>query len=266
MPGGEPTTGRTTVDAGERALRAARRAERLVGMGRSVEAVATLRRAMAAGADRYECALEIARICRELGLWTQALNAAEEAVSADPTRLPAREIVIALRLRGRDFEGAIEAGRALLKIDPRHLNARDVLGAAYVGLGNVEAAMEMAREMVRLDPGEPGHHFKLGLLNEDRGNIRAAVDEFERVLQMDPDDELAESTREQLDTLDLHQVHMIMVLAEDDPAFWGRLTRDPMAAARSRGFRLSSIGWRRLARAVQYSLQAEEPEDGPTIH
>jgi tetratricopeptide (TPR) repeat protein len=233
----------TTLDA----ARALRRARRQARQGDYAAAIDSLEAAIRLGADPYDCYLRQASLYRSLGRWGDAVTSAEKAVERGPNRLAAREAVIALLLQVRDYERAVEASRELIRIAPRHMPARDALGAAYMGLGDVDAAIRVANEMIRLETGNPVHRFKRAMLLQHKGEVRMALADFERVLDMSDDPDLSDAAREQLDALDLSQLHGILLLAADDAVFRAKLIMDPERAILERGFSLTDWGLRRLA-------------------
>lgn len=233
------SSGRRALDPAQRALR---RAERCVERGQVDEAIQSLEMALEFGADRYSCYLRLARLYQMGRRWQEAVSAAEKAIAERPDRLSAREAVIALHLESRNYARAVDASKALLKLSPRHVPARDALGTAYIGLGDVEAAMRVANDLIRIDPHDPTHHFKKALLCQHRGEMRLAIEELERVLAMAPESDIAESARDQLDTLDTFQLEQILTLAVEDIVFRAKLLRDPDQAAVERGYYLSETG------------------------
>lgn len=259
-PNGEPNSVMLPAATARRVLREMRRAQTLEQEGRVEEAVATLESAMQMGADRYTCYLRLARLYQRRHQWTEAVAAAELAIAEHPDKLSAREAVIALYLEVRDYERAVDASIALLKLSPHHVPARDALGTAYIGLGNVDAAIRVANDLVRLDPSDASHRFKKALLCQHRGEVRTAVEEFERVLAMAPDSDLAETAREQLDSLDVFQIDTILLLAEQDAVFRMKLLRDSHYAAAERGFALSESGRQKLEELVSEAMQNPLPD------
>src|SRR6266851_383332 len=130
----EPTH-RRAMGTRRNAAQEVRRAERLAERGNVAEAIASLNCAISLGADPYTCYLRQARLHQDRRQFHEAVSAAEKAIAEEPTRLSAREAIIAVHLESRDYKGAISASKALLKISPRHVPAHDALGAAYIGLG-----------------------------------------------------------------------------------------------------------------------------------
>ena len=218
------------------------RADRQMQEGRPELAVGSLKRAIAAGADAYECTLRIAELYRHLEYWPLALAAAEQAVSLAPRRLLAYEAIIAISLETGNFERAIETSGALIKLAPRHLLAHSALGVAYMQMGEIDAAMRATNNLIRLDPLTPAHHFKKALLCQHKEEIALAVEAFTHTIVLDPDGPYAAAAQEALETLDNLQLNQILTLAMEDRIFRVYLQRNPPEAAAERGFVLSELG------------------------
>ncbi len=172
---------------------------------------------------------------------------AQKAIERKPHRIAAREAVIALLLQARDYRGAARASRDLLKVSPKHMAARDALGAAYMGMGDTDGAIRVASEMIRMNPADPLLRFRKAMLLQHKGEFRLAIAEFEAVLQISDDPALNDAIYDQLEDLDLNQLHSILLLAADDPLFRAKVIADPERAIAERGYGLSMLGLRRLA-------------------
>jgi tetratricopeptide (TPR) repeat protein len=223
-----------------------RRAERLAEQGRCAQAVASLERAIAAGADAYEAALRIAEQCRARQEWPYALLAAEKAVALAPKRLLAYEALTAIALEAGLYERAVQTSLLMLKLAPKHLPAHNALGVAYMQMGNLDAAMRTINTLIRLDPLSPAHHFKKGLLCQDKNEIGLAMQEFAEVIRLDRNGPYAEAAQEALDMLDTFQIDQIITLASEDIVFRAKLLRDTIEAVLERGFTLTENGMRAL--------------------
>lgn len=225
---------------------ALRHASRMVRNGRYAEALTSLNQALTLGADPYDCYLRQSQVYQSLGRPEDALSAAEKAVAARPNAVAPREAMVALYLQLRNFDGAIAVSREILRIAPRHMAARHAMGAAYMSIGDFDAAMRVANEMVRMEPDEPLHRLKRAMLLEHMGQTHMAMEDLQRALDLAEDEDLRSHLREHMETLDLVELHKIIMLAEDDPVFRLRVMREPERAITERGFSLSEWGLRRL--------------------
>jgi len=231
--------GRTPRGAWQRCLR---RAEALIEEQEYGKAIASLNRAMAAGADDYDCTLRIAGIYRETQQWARAFATVDQAIHLDPARLPAYELWMEIAIEVGDPERALAASQAILKIAPRHIPAHDTLSSAYIQLGDVDAAMRVLNRLVRLDPRNAAHRFKKGLLCQHKGQVGLAAAEFMQAVRLDPDGPDSEAAQEALDTLDAYQLSQIFILALDDTIFRAKLARNAVKAINERGFLLTDLG------------------------
>ena len=229
----------TSLPAWQRALD---RAEKQISQGRYTQAISSLERAIAIGADDYACTLRIADLYRTLRQWPAVVAAAEQAIELAPARPAAYEVLMEVALETGDRERAIVASQALIKLMPRHIPAYNALGTAYMQIGNVEAAMRVARTLIRLDPETPTHHFKMALLSQHQGEVALAVHEFMQTIRLAPEGPFALAARDALETLDIYQLNQIVTLALEDVVFRAKLSRDPVDAAIERGFALSIAG------------------------
>ncbi|HLK60445.1 MAG TPA: tetratricopeptide repeat protein [Chthonomonadaceae bacterium] len=222
--------------------RALDRAEKQIARGSYTQAISSLERAIAVGADGYTCILRIADVYRTLRQWPDVFAAAEQAIALAPARTAAYEILMEVALEAGDRDRAMSASMALIKLAPRHIPAYNTLGTAYLQVGNVEAAMRIAKTLIRLDPEAPTHHFKMALLCQHQGEVALAVHEFMQTIRLAPESALAEAARDALETLDIFQLNQIVTLALEDAVFRAKLSRDPVEAAIERGYALSAAG------------------------
>lgn len=206
------------------------------------EAVTSLERAIAEGAEGFEIRLRIAEWYGKMQEWPAALDAAEAACALAPNRLSPYEALMTLALEAGDCQRAVLACNALIKLAPRHLLAHNALGAAYIQLGDVDAAMRVTNTLIRLDPETPSHHFKKALLCQHKGEVALAVHEFTETVRLDGEGPHAEAARDALETLDIFQLNQIVTLAIEDRIFRTRLERDPVETVLARGFALSDNG------------------------
>lgn len=222
--------------------RCLQRAETQISQQRYARAISSLERAMAQGADRYDCTLRIAEVYCRMQQWAPALSTAEQAMQIAPNRLPAYEMAMTIALEAGDSERAFSAGQALIKLSPRHIAAHDTLGAVYMQKGDVDAAMRVLNKLIRIDPKNPTHHFKKALLCQHKGEVVLAMRELTETLRIDPAGVHAEAAQEALETLDAYQLNQIFILAMEDSIFRAKLTQDAEEAVAERGFLLSEVG------------------------
>jgi tetratricopeptide (TPR) repeat protein len=219
-----------------------KRAERQVEQRRYHEAIASLQRAIATGADEYTCTLHIAAIYSIEQCWEGAFVALEKAISLEPHRTVGHEMLMDIAIEAGDPDRALAASQALIKLAPRHLPAHNALGAIYMQRGDVDAAIRVTNTLIRLDFGNPANHFKKALLCQHKGEVALAVEEFTVAYRLDPDGIYSEPARDALETLDSYQINQVLTLATEDLVFRTKLSQNAEAAVAERGFALSDMG------------------------
>jgi tetratricopeptide (TPR) repeat protein len=219
-----------------------KRAERQIEQRRYHDAITSLQRAIATGADEYTCTLHIAAIHSFEQCWDGAFGALEKAISLDPHRTVGHELLMDIAIEAGDPERALAAGHALIKLAPRHLAAHNALGAIYMQRGDIDAAIRVTNTLIRLDPGCPAHHFKKALLYQHKGEVALAVEEFTSAYRMDADGMYGDAARDALENLDTFQINQVLTLAMEDIVFRTKLIRDTPTAAAERGFALTDMG------------------------
>jgi tetratricopeptide (TPR) repeat protein len=219
-----------------------KRAERQIEQRRYHEAVASLQRAIATGADEYTCTLHIAVIYSIEQYWENAFVALEKAISLAPNRTVGLELLMDIAIEAGDPNRALAASQALIKLVPRHLSAHNALGAIYMQRGDVDAAIRVTNTLIRLDPKNPANHFKKALLCQHKGEVGLAVEEFTLAYRLDPDGIYADPARDALENLDSYQINQVLTLAMEDLVFRAKLMRDAEDAVAERGYALSSMG------------------------
>jgi tetratricopeptide (TPR) repeat protein len=219
-----------------------KRAERQIEQRRYHQAIASLQRAIATGADEYTCTLHIAAIYSLEQRWDGAFGALERAISLAPRRTLGHELLMDVAIEAGDPDRALSASQALIKLVPRHISAHNALGAIYMQRGDVDAAMRVTNTLIRLDPKSPAHHFKKALLCQHKGEVALAVQEFTITHRLDPEGLYSDAAREALENLDSYQINQVLTLAMEDVVFRAKLLRDAPEAAEDRGFALSDMG------------------------
>jgi len=249
------------------ASNALRRARDKARRGRYEEALIDLDKALAHGADPYDCYLHKAEVYTSLGLTHEALSAAKDAVAARPKGIAARQALASLYYRSEDYDAAIAEAREVLRIEPRNLGALSVLALSYQHSGKLHSALRIAALLVRLDPANVIFRLRWALILEHLGQIGQAVEIMEQVLQTTKDARIETYLREHLEQLDLEQLGKAATLAEDDPLFRISILRDPHQAVADRGFVLSESAVQQLyAIADQMRKELGTRGSGRTYH
>jgi tetratricopeptide (TPR) repeat protein len=246
--------------------RALKRSERQVAEKHYGPAIASLKDALDAGADAYDCCLRIAELYRLLQEWPLAMAFAERAAKIQPTRASAHEKILELAVETCDNRRVMAAGAILIKLCPRYVPAYSALGNVYLQQGETQAALRMVNILIRFDPQNPDHHFRKALLCQDQGDIAAAIHEFSQVLILQTSGPCFESAKEALETLDIHQLNQIITLALEDLVFRSKLEQDPERAIDERGFSLSVRGKMMLAEFSSENLGDFPPPPRPMLY
>lgn len=166
------------------------RAELLADLGRYEEAAAEL-----ANADRADVPAQtlLARIWLAAGAPKRALVAADAAVAAGPTEVPALVARgMALADLGRTDEAAQQAER-ILRAGRGNGYACTSAAAILAAVRNGQVALDAAWEGVRLSPDQPRAHLVLGVVAARLGLDEIAERAYQEALALDPKLSVAQS-------------------------------------------------------------------------
>ena len=115
------------------------------------------------------------------------LEAARQAVAADPTRAEAHfDLALALH-QGGALAAAVESYARTVELDPAHDRALGNLGIAQADLGLTAAARESLERAIAARPENPIALSNLGHLLDKTGEAAAAIAHLERAVELDPD-------------------------------------------------------------------------------
>lgn len=171
-----------------------------------------------------EALVGLAETCLEIGRNAQALEAAQAALTLEPSREQVRLVFARAAIRGRDESKKAEASRILasrddpkdldpadwvalaafqterrqfgqatrsarnaLAVDARHANAHFQLGVIELSQGHADAAVEHFQRAIGIDGKVAGFHLNLGIAQYQRQDLAKAVPEFRRALALRPD-------------------------------------------------------------------------------
>lgn len=168
------------------------RSSALCDVGRTDEAEAVLRRALADAPDEPFLRTELARVLIVRGRHADALEQAERAVASAPG-LGHAHAMRALALTGdprRRFD-AVDAARQAVALDPEDPFAHRTVARTALLARWFAAARAAAETAIELDPEEADGHVVLGsvLLQMDRPAEAEAA--FREALRRDPEDAMA---------------------------------------------------------------------------
>ena len=163
-----------------------RRARALRGEGRSDEAVAELRRAVALHPDWAEAHHQLGNALKVAGAYAEAVASLRAAARLDPAQAAIwLNLGVACLERGQ-LGPAEECFRQALALEPFRPEARNVLGHTLLLRGRcAEAARELKRAL-ELRPGYPAAHDNLGRVLKAQGRAAEALAHHTAALRGQP--------------------------------------------------------------------------------
>ena len=93
------------------------------------------------------------------GRYTEALAAAQDAITADPFSADAWAVQALAQARNGDYNSAIASGQHALTLDPNNATAYAFLSEAYLGINQTERALAAAQQAVDLNPDSPEAYY-----------------------------------------------------------------------------------------------------------
>ena len=143
-----------------------------------------------------------------------------------------------MAMAGGNPRNALVFAQNILDTDPNHLPALELCARAQWQLGDLEPLGETIHRMIRLNPYEPGYFSLLGAVEQSRGRIGSAIQAFNRCLKLStkPDPTAVAMLQE----LRKYQAVLLGTLLEEDAVFRAKYRKDPVGAARARGFEIES--------------------------
>jgi len=170
------------------------------------------------------------------------------------------------QLEAQDWNGCIEACRALLLLEPRHHFGREMLATAFLHSGRIDEAAIVMRELLLLSPRDPLHRLKFATLLQLQGKSGASSREFQRVADSHPDAPFVGEAHDAIETLDHIQIQQVLMRAGTETLFREQLETAFEAALPDNGFHLSEAG----RESLRHILGDGSPDYGsaapPRIH
>ncbi|MGH9444939.1 MAG: tetratricopeptide repeat protein [Terriglobia bacterium] len=129
-----------------------------------------------------------AGIFNDRGLYSEALNEAQQATSLEPTN-PWYFDDMARALVGlQRYTEAVSSAQAALRLsDGKYGSMHFTLGSAYFDLKNWQLAEQSFREAAQMDPKEPTSAYNVALCLQDMGDFSDAVTWYQEYLRRAPD-------------------------------------------------------------------------------
>ena len=153
----------------------------LQAVGRSGEAVASLRQALVRDPRLNDARLDLGNALLDAGDIDGAQASIEEALAADATSAIAYNSLGNLRARQQQFDVAIAAYRKAIELDPRLPQAQGNLGMLLFGIGDNDGAIAAFQRAVALAPDSAAHWSALLFaLNVSDGATAAEIADAHR--------------------------------------------------------------------------------------
>ena len=161
--------------------------ETLLLTGRTSEAIATFRRALAARPTAVDACLGLGTAAEIAGDRATAENAFRRAVSLQPSFAVFNQLGVLYASRGR-WTDAIAMFRRATEVAPDSYRAFSNLGAVCSGACDFPAAEAAFRRALTLRPGDPVSSSNLGLMQLWTGRAAEAVASLEGAARDSPND------------------------------------------------------------------------------
>jgi len=119
---------------------------------------------------------------------TEAKDAWQHAIEADPKLLPAYVGLTRICITTKDWQGALAASDAEIKMDAKKVYTEIYLhqAVAHYGLKELDAAQASAQDAIRQDPGRKRGEYVLGRILEAKGDIAGAREHMTKYTAADP--------------------------------------------------------------------------------
>ncbi len=120
-----------------------------------------------------------------LGEADAAVGQLESAVNLDPEARQATVLLALVKLRKRDFDGALEAAKKLKETSPDNPLADNLIGAAQLGKGDTKAARATFEAALKAKPDFHPARMNLAQLDLQEKRVDEARKEYQTILEKD---------------------------------------------------------------------------------
>ncbi|MCA1325170.1 tetratricopeptide repeat-containing sulfotransferase family protein [Herbaspirillum sp. alder98] len=145
-----------------------------------------LRRACAATTASASYCSNLAEVCRQQGLLTEAEKAARRAVAQDPNLIAGwTNLGIILQESGK-LDASLECLQRVCALQPANPEIHNNLGNTYKLLNQLDAAQASYRQALALHPNYPEAHSNLAFLLCDLGRFDEAAVAAEMAIELNP--------------------------------------------------------------------------------
>ncbi len=191
--------------------------------GKTTEAIATLREAVAVAPDFLEASIGLAGIVRASGNLSEAIEVCERFIERSPSRALAHGMLGTCYFEAGRFTEAVDAFQTSCEINPKSYDAWVGLGRALLCGRRPQEAEDAFRIAVAINDSDPMCHSSLGQALQEAGRFEEAAVHFERSIDLAPqiglpylglalgskisseDESLAVRIKDQLGNSDLHE-------------------------------------------------------------
>lgn len=220
-----------------------RLAEEYLRRGELKQAGRLLQRAVRAGNASVECYLRLAEVYRLQENWQAAIDAVRAALRLQPRSPILRERLVELLLESGRLPEAVDECQRWLREIPDHPVPLEHLLDAYWQSMDYEHALQIANQLVRLQPRSPHYRLRRARLLDNLGRYAQALSDYETLaFDHSAPDEITTWALSELERLDCMQIELMLQLLSEDALFRLEFLRDPLEAARQRGFVFSRVG------------------------
>ncbi len=159
----------------------------LMALGRSDEAIARVKAAVAAHPEAAPTQDVHGRVLMQVGRTEEAKAAFDAAVSSDPAFAPAYEGLAVVALTSGDLAGGLELAERALVLDPARFEAAYLAGQALMVMGRTKEAEARFRRALALSPEDSDAANALAwLLAEEKRDLEYALGLAQRAVAVQP--------------------------------------------------------------------------------
>ena len=198
-------------------------------------AIALLRAASAAHPRTPAVWVALSRIFAATGSFDEAVSAAKEASSIEPTDAAAVEQLASVYADAADGGRLEPVVQVLQRLFPDRPGSRYYAAASQFLHGRLPDALRLAQETIALDPQRAASYNLLGAIHASLGETQAAREAFEAALRLDPRDSATYTNLGLLDLATHKPADAVGLFAE-------ALSLDPVSAAARGGLAQARAG------------------------
>jgi len=156
-------------------------------MGRTQDALQTLRRGQAIQPNSAEANLQLALTLDAAGLQRESLPIYENVVRNQPDNAVAlNNLAYMMAEEGRDLDLALTYAQRARQKMPSNLDIADTLGWVYIRKQLSDNAISVYREILPKAPNNPLYHFHMGLAQFQKGDKPNAKRSLQTALSLKP--------------------------------------------------------------------------------